>query len=102
MGGRSAADIPDQAGRLAAGVMAVTNLVFAQSEEVGALASLRAATDPSVPGGSYVGPAGMGGMRGRPQLVGSSAASRDPDTGGRLWEVSEELTGVRFELGVPA
>ena len=64
----------------------------------GTLPTLRAATDPQVLGGEYFGPCGLSGMRGYPVLAKSSKASRDEATARRLWEVSEELTGVRFDL----
>jgi NAD(P)-dependent dehydrogenase (short-subunit alcohol dehydrogenase family) len=83
-------------------VMAVTNRVLAQSDEMGALPLLYAATVPDVPGGSYVGPDRMFERRGYPTLVGSSDAGRDMDTARRLWEVSEELTGVRYEFSAGA
>ena len=41
-------------------------------------------------------------MRGRPKLVGRSGAAKDADVARRLWDVSEELTGVRFQLGAAA
>jgi NAD(P)-dependent dehydrogenase (short-subunit alcohol dehydrogenase family) len=69
-----------------------------QSPAVGALPSLRAATDPQVRGGQYYGPAGLGETRGYPKLVGSSAQSRDTELARRLWTVSEELTGVVFPI----
>jgi len=77
----------------------LANKILAQSAERGALPTLYAATAPDLPGGAYVGPDGFGEMRGHPQLVGTTAAARDPQTAGRLWRVSEELTGVRFDLG---
>ena len=68
---------------------------------VGALATLRAATDPAVRGGQYYGPAfptrSMG-IVGHPHLVTSSAQSHDQDIARRLWSVSEELTGVTFPV----
>ena len=67
---------------------------------MGALPTLYAATQ-DVPGGAYVGPDGLGEQRGHPTLVGRSAAARNPDTARRLWERSEQLTGVSFPL-VPA
>jgi len=79
-------------------VMAVTNRVMAQSDEMGALPLLYAATVPDLPGGSYVGPDGMFERRGHPTLVGSSKEGQDLDTARRLWEVSEELTGVTYEF----
>jgi NAD(P)-dependent dehydrogenase (short-subunit alcohol dehydrogenase family) len=72
------------------------NVVLAQSAERGALPSLYAATVPQLPGGAYVGPNGFLEMRGHPHLVGSSSASKDPETARRLWEASERLTGVTF------
>jgi NAD(P)-dependent dehydrogenase (short-subunit alcohol dehydrogenase family) len=67
-----------------------------QSAEMGALPTLRAATDPGVLGAEYYGPAGPGGLRGYPKLVPSSDQSHDLDLQRRLWSVSEELTGVVF------
>jgi NAD(P)-dependent dehydrogenase (short-subunit alcohol dehydrogenase family) len=83
-------------------IMGLVNRIFAQSDEQGAWPTLYAATTPDMPGGSYVGPDGFLEQRGNPKLVGSSAAARDDDTARRLWEVSEALTGVRYEFGVAA
>ena len=77
------------------------NKLLGQSAERGALPTLYAATAPDLPGGAYVGPDGPMEMRGHPTLVGTSDAARDPETARRLWQVSEELTGVRFDF-VPA
>ena len=74
--------------------MQVLNRVIAQSADAGALPTLYAATA-DLPGGTYVGPDGRGEMRGAPTLVGVSKAAADPESQRRLWEVSEELTGVR-------
>jgi NAD(P)-dependent dehydrogenase (short-subunit alcohol dehydrogenase family) len=83
-------------------LMAVSNVIFAQSAEMGALPTLFAATNPDVEGGAYVGPGGLFEQRGHPKLVGTTAAAQDQDVARRLWEVSEELTGVRFSLPAPA
>ena len=69
---------------------------------MGALPVLYAATYPGLEGGSYVGPDGIGEFRGHPQLVSPNRAARDEDVAARLWAVSEELTGVSFELGAGA
>ncbi|EHB55875.1 short-chain dehydrogenase/reductase SDR [Mycolicibacterium rhodesiae JS60] len=69
-----------------------------QSAAMGALPTLRAATDPDVRGGQYYGPDGFGEQRGNPKLVGSSSQSHDRDLQRRLWTVSEELTGVSFGI----
>ena len=76
-------------------VMAVANRTVAQSDEMGALPTLYAATQ-DVPGGSYVGPDGFQEARGYPTLVGCSAAASDPQMAARLWAASEELTGTPF------
>jgi NAD(P)-dependent dehydrogenase (short-subunit alcohol dehydrogenase family) len=83
-------------------VMVLTNAVLAQSAERGALPSLYAATAPDLAGGSYIGPDGPGEFRGHPRAVSPNRAARDEAAARRLWEVSEELTGVRFELPAAA
>lgn len=79
--------------------MRVGNAVFAQDDRAGALPTLYAATQ-DLPGASYVGPDGLGEMRGAPTLVGRSAAASDAEAARRLWTLSEELTGVRSGVGV--
>ncbi|NAS23576.1 SDR family NAD(P)-dependent oxidoreductase [Herbidospora sp. NEAU-GS84] len=69
-----------------------------QSAEMGALPSLRAATDPDVQGGQYFGPEGFQESRGHPKVVRSSPQSYDVAAQRRLWSSSEELTGVRFPV----
>ena len=83
-------------------VMVVTNRLLAQGVEVGVLPQLYAATNPDAEGGQYIGPDGIAEQRGYPEPVGSSSAARDEAAARRLWEVSEELTGVSFELPVGA
>ena len=80
--------------------MAIGNRLIAQSEEMGALPTLFAATQ-DLPGDTYIGPDGLGEQRGHPKVVGRSGAARDMETARRLWELSEELTAVAFPL-VPA
>jgi len=70
--------------------------LISQSPEMGALPTLRAATDPTVAGGQYYGPDGFGQQRGHPTLVDSSKQSHNAELQHRLWQVSEELTGVSF------
>ena len=78
-------------------VMGVTNRVIAQRDEMGALPILYAATQ-ALPGASFTGPGGFQGMRGYPTAAARSAKASDEVTARRLWEVSEELTGVTFAL----
>jgi NAD(P)-dependent dehydrogenase (short-subunit alcohol dehydrogenase family) len=73
------------------------NRVFSQEAKMGALPTLFAATAPAVQGGDYYGPDRMFETWGHPTKVSSTARSHDPASARRLWEVSEELTGGRFE-----
>ena len=68
------------------------------TSELGALATLRAATDPAVQGGQYYGPDGFKELRGYPVVVTSSPQSHDTALQARLWSVSEELTGVTYPV----
>ncbi len=70
-----------------------------QGADMGALPTLRAATDPGVLGGQYFGPDGFGEQRGYPKVVASSAASHDTAAQRRLWALSEELTAVVSPVG---
>jgi hypothetical protein len=63
---------------------------------MGALPTLYAATAPDLPGGSFVGPDGFLEQRGHPHLVTGAGKAYDQEAWRRLWEVSEELTGVRY------
>jgi NAD(P)-dependent dehydrogenase (short-subunit alcohol dehydrogenase family) len=69
---------------------------MAQSAAMGALPGIRAAVDPDVKGGQYYGPDGPRESRGFPVLVQSNQASHDGVDARQLWEVSEELTGVKY------
>ena len=71
--------------------------LFTQSAAMGALPTLRAATDPDVAGNDYFGPDGPGEQQGPPVKVGRSARARDEQTAHWLWTTSEELTGVRYD-----
>ena len=72
--------------------------VISQKAAMGALPTLRAATDPGVLGGQYYGPGRLFGARGYPKLAESSGQSHDTAIQRRLWAVSEELTGVTFPV----
>jgi NAD(P)-dependent dehydrogenase (short-subunit alcohol dehydrogenase family) len=93
---------PDQSGnRLMGSGWAVANRVMAQSDTMGALPQLYAATMPDVEGGTYYGPDGLFEQRGYPTIVKRSSAARDADAARRLWDRSEELTGVSYSFGGP-
>lgn len=80
----------------------VINFWAVQDVRMGALPALRAATDPAARGGDYVGPRRYG-LRSRfytgyPDRVEPSASARDAAVQARLWQVSEQLTGVQFRM----
>ena len=86
---------------LPAFVAAISSVIepLFQDAAMGALPTLRAATDPDVIGGQYFGPDGFAQTRGYPKVVASSRRSQDIDLQRRLWAVSEELTGVVYPVG---
>jgi NAD(P)-dependent dehydrogenase (short-subunit alcohol dehydrogenase family) len=79
-------------------LMWAANLTFAQSAAKGALPILYAATAPDVEGGEFYGPGGFLEMRGYPSAVEPAERAQDRETARRLWAVSEELTGLAFDL----
>jgi len=81
---------------LSSRLLAATTPLVAQKPDMGALPSLYAATYPALPGGTYVGPSRFTEMRGAPKIVGMSRLADDPETAARLWQLSEEATGVTF------
>ena len=85
-------------GRVSAAIVRAGTPLVCQSAAHGAWPSLRAATDPGVHGGDYLGPRALGQTRGRPRLVEASAAAHDEELAGLLWTRSEELTGVTWQV----
>jgi NAD(P)-dependent dehydrogenase (short-subunit alcohol dehydrogenase family) len=75
----------------------VVNFWFAQSVQMGALPTLRAAVDPLARGGEFYGPRRRFDT-GYPAKVQSSARSHDVADQARLWQVSERLTGVCYDI----
>jgi NAD(P)-dependent dehydrogenase (short-subunit alcohol dehydrogenase family) len=74
----------------------LANRLFAQSAARGALPTLYAATAPDLAGGEFIGPVYW--MRGAPTRAWCKPVARDQAVAQRLWNVSEELTGVRYDL----
>ena len=72
--------------------------LISQTPAMGALPTLRAATDPGVLGGQYYGPGRLFGARGYPEPAQSSRQSHDTAIQRRLWTVSEQLTGITFPV----
>ena len=71
--------------------------LFMQGVEVGILPSLYASTSPSVTPGGYYGPKGFLEVRGEPAPARLPRGARDATAAVMLWDISEQLTGVRFD-----
>jgi protochlorophyllide reductase len=82
--------------RVAGAVTATGNALLAQSDASGALPQLYAATMHDVGPGDYFGPDGPFELRGGPTRVSMSSHARDDEAAGRLWALSEKLTGVTY------
>jgi NAD(P)-dependent dehydrogenase (short-subunit alcohol dehydrogenase family) len=76
---------------------AIGNRLIAQSDAMGALPTLFAATM-DVAGGTYIGPNGIRHVRGHPAVNVPAPRALDAVTARGLWELSEQLTGVSWPL----
>jgi NAD(P)-dependent dehydrogenase (short-subunit alcohol dehydrogenase family) len=72
--------------------------LVAQSAEKGTLPEVRASVDAEVNGGEYYGPRGFNEMGGYPVLVKSTEDSYNLESAKRLWEISEDLTGIKYSF----
>jgi NAD(P)-dependent dehydrogenase (short-subunit alcohol dehydrogenase family) len=79
---------------------ALLNRMVGQNAQDGARPTVFAATA-DLPGGSYVGPSGPFEVRGAPKLVQATRRAQDASTARRLWEISEQITGIRFDFDAP-
>ncbi len=79
-------------------LLRLLNPILGGEPEQGALSMLYAATALEAEGGAYYGPGGMLGTKGYPAKVKSSEASHDVDVAKRLWDISEELTGIKYPI----
>lgn len=74
------------------------NPFLSQQPPDGALPTLYGATAPDVRGGEYFGPSRMFEMWGAPKRAGRSARASDEAVATRLWNVSQELTGLAYPI----
>jgi NAD(P)-dependent dehydrogenase (short-subunit alcohol dehydrogenase family) len=79
-------------------LMKVGNRLMAQDVEMGALPQIYAAAGADVESGQFYGPDGRNESKGFPTLVQPLDEARDREVGKRLWDISEELTGVHIDL----
>ncbi len=87
-----------QYGRSSGGIASILDAAIkavSQSAAAGAWPTLMAATA-DLPGGTYCGPSGLQEMSGAPQVVTSSRRSYDEDAQRRLWDISEQTTGISY------
>ncbi|QDI82123.1 SDR family NAD(P)-dependent oxidoreductase [Methylorubrum populi] len=88
----------DRAGALQQGAGRIIFSLIGQSAAQGALPILYAAAAPEAERGGYYGPDGFWEARGDPGPAQIAAQALDRTAAGRLWAVSETLTGVRFAV----
>ncbi len=70
--------------------------LLAQDAAMGALPLLYAATNPDVESGQLIGPDARNESKGYPTVVEPLDAARDRELARRLWELSEDLSGLKF------
>lgn len=87
---------PGQGAGLQAKLAPLVIAIIAQSDAQGALPTLYGATSPEAQGGHFYGPDGFREMRGHPVEVKAEAQAYDEPTAVRLWQLSEQLTGVHY------
>lgn len=76
----------------------LANKYYLQPPAIGALSTVYAATAPELKGGEYIGPDGPGRRKGYPALETPHPSALDEEVAKRLWEVSEQLTGIKFNF----
>ena len=82
--------------RLDGAIAVVATALVGQTVTQGAAPQIRAAVEPGLAGGSYLGPQGPFEMNGAAGPVGPPKAALDPASAAGLWELSERATGVSF------
>jgi hypothetical protein len=83
-------------GKEANGLLKKMMRIVAQPAHKGALPTLCAATNPDLKGGEYIGPDGPGNRKGDPVQTTEASQLFNKEIAARLWEVSEELTGLKY------
>jgi NAD(P)-dependent dehydrogenase (short-subunit alcohol dehydrogenase family) len=93
--GYSATELVGKTGGIGGQIMTAATRLLGQRAELGALPTLMAATA-DLPGSTYVGPDGLGQMRGHPRIVRPRRMALDEDAQRRLWSLSEAATGIHY------
>lgn len=71
---------------------------FSHDKKYGCLPQVLASADDSVKGGEFYGPNGFMGMKGTPHLAKSTKRSHNLEDAKKLWNLSEEVMGVKFSI----
>lgn len=90
----------DRGSKIIGNAMILSARAFAQSPQMGALPTVRAAVDPTLAGGEYIGPRALWGTRGYPTVTWRAPQARDAKVAARLWDVSETMTGVAWDPSI--
>ena len=77
-------------------LFSIGDRLVGQPDHMGALPQLYAATMPDVMADDYGGPDAFREQRGHPHRVGRTARALDTEAAQRLWERSEQLTGIEY------
>lgn len=93
--GYSATELVGKTGGVGGQIMHAATRLLGQPAHLGALPTLMAATA-ELPGSTYVGPDGLGQMRGYPRVVKARRLAYDAEKQRRLWAISEEATGIAY------
>ncbi|MBO9522070.1 MAG: SDR family NAD(P)-dependent oxidoreductase [Nocardioidaceae bacterium] len=93
--GYSATELVGKTGGVGGQIMHAATRLLGQPAHLGALPTLMAATA-DLPGSTYVGPDGLGQMRGYPRIVKARRRAYDADAQRQLWDLSEQATGIRY------
>ena len=80
------------------GFLNFMNNFFGQDMTMGALPTLYAAVESDVNSVDYYGPSGFMEFRGYPKKVESNELSYNEEIAQRLWDISEELTKIKYDL----
>jgi NAD(P)-dependent dehydrogenase (short-subunit alcohol dehydrogenase family) len=93
--GYSATELVGKTGGAGGQIMHAATRLLGQRAQLGALPTLMAATT-DLPGSTYVGPDGLFQMRGYPRIVTPRRLALDELAQRRLWELSEQATGIHY------
>ncbi len=74
--------------------------IFMMTPSQGALSTLRAAVDDTLPNGSFIGPGGITGMTGNPKVISvyNPKLSLNPVLRKKMWDYCDQATGATWKM----